>query len=753
MATLHFDSPGPPELWVGLECTVNRVGDHYMNQSELNGHTVRWSDIGLFASTGANKIRYPFLWETIAPNRPQEYDWSLADERMVLLREAGIEPIAGFVHHGSGPRWTNLLDPGFPCALAKFAEAFARRYPQVNDYTPVNEPLTTARFSALYGLWYPHLRDAPSFLKALVHELKATVLSMRAIRKINPLARLIQTEDLGRAQSTPLLEYQARHENHRRWLTYDFLCGMIDASHALYPYLTECAGVTDDELAWFRDNPCPPDVIGINHYLLSDRFLDERLERYPSGFHGGNGKHSYADVGAAHVADAQVIPLKEILLEAARRYGRAVAVTEVHVDGTRESQMRWLEETWNDACSLRAQGWPVEAVTVWSLLGSFDWNSLCTVPARYYEPGVFDVRGQEPRPTALYHMCRRLTADGRFEHPALAEPGWWHQSKRVLFPQRLVDAGRENHEISARLGTLLGARLSPRPILVIGARGTLGRAFARQLNARALPYRLCSRDDIDIADPASVAKCLDETRPWYVINAAGYVQVDRAEAEQDLCQRENADGPARLATACAERRIPLLTFSSDLVFDGCQGLPYLEHASVSPLSAYGRAKVEAERRVLIAHDEALIVRTSAFFGPWDESNFVTLALRTLSAKREFEAPMDYTVSPTYVPDLVNVALDHVLDGTRGILHLSNAGEITWSNLAMMAAERAGLEVSLVRPRPLQEFGWAAVRPKYSVLGSRYGRQLPSLERALDRYFDELSIDLREGARPALAEPS
>jgi dTDP-4-dehydrorhamnose reductase len=82
------------------------------------------------------------------------------------LRELGIEPIVGFVHHGSGPAGTHLLDPAFGAGLAAYAGAFAERYPWIRRYTPINEPLTTARFSALYGVWYPHLRDDRAFVTA-----------------------------------------------------------------------------------------------------------------------------------------------------------------------------------------------------------------------------------------------------------------------------------------------------------------------------------------------------------------------------------------------------------------------------------------------------------------------------------------------------------------------------------------------------------------------------------------------------------
>src|SRR4051794_20869140 len=178
---------GELELWGGLECTVNRVGDAYSDQVHLSGHHQRISDLALFAELGLSALRYPVLWERILADG-ERYDWTWSDRRLEQLRELGIRPIAGLVHHGSGPRHTDLLDEGFARKLAEYAGHVAERYPWIEEWTPVNEPLTTARFAALYGLWYPHRRDEGSFWTALVNQIDGVRRSMRAIRKINPAA-------------------------------------------------------------------------------------------------------------------------------------------------------------------------------------------------------------------------------------------------------------------------------------------------------------------------------------------------------------------------------------------------------------------------------------------------------------------------------------------------------------------------------------------------------------------------------------
>lgn len=243
----------------------------------------------------------------------------------------------------------------------------------------------------------------------------------------------------------------------------------------------------------------------------------------------------------------------------------------------------------------------------------------------------------------------------------------------------------------------------------------------------------------------------EESSPWAVVNAAGYVRVDDAEAERERCMRENAEGPSVLAGACAARGVSLVTFSSDLVFDGAASKPYLESDAVSPLNVYGRSKADAEARVLASHTSALVVRTSAFFGPWDEYNFVTLALRALSRGRRFAAASDSIISPTYVPDLVDACLDLLIDGERGVWHLANRGALSWAEFARLAARAAGLDESLVEARPTASFNFAARRPTFSALASERGALLPALEDALARYVAECDPVLREPARRSAAE--
>jgi len=141
--------------------------------------------------------------------------------------------------------------------------------------------------------------------------------------------------------------------------------------------------------------------------------------------------------------------------------------------------------------------------------------------------------------------------------------------------------------------------------------------------------------------------------------------------------------------------------------------------------------------VLEADPQAMVIRTSSFFGPWDRHNFVTQALQALRSGQPFTASNELVVSPTYVPDLVNTSLDLLIDRERGVWHLSNGEAVTWAELARKAAAAAGIDAGSLQERSAAESGYVAVRPHYSALGSERGLLLPSLDDALARYIRAL----------------
>ena len=710
------------ELWGGHECTVNRVADRYCDQNRLTGHDDRIEDLQLFASLGVKALRYPVLWERVGPDRPGEYDFSWADARLAELKRLGIRPILGLLHHGSGPHFTSLVDPDMPRLFADYARAVAERYPWVEDWTPVNEPVTTARFAGLYGHWYPHGRDDSTFLAALITETEATVAAMRAIRAVIPTARLIQTDDLGDHYATPEIAHVADHYNHRRWLGWDLLTGRVDENHYYWREI-EAAGLADRVRA-LQAEPCPPDIIGINHYITSDRFLDHRLDRYPDLAKPPVGFHDFC---ATRVMDPPPPGLESVLRQAWERYGIPLAVTECHLGCTREEQMRWLAESWRTCERLAREGVDIRALTAWALLGNYDWCSLLTVPANHYEGGPFDVRSGTPRPTALVKVLKAFGGDDGARawlerHPAMGRPGWWRREVRLEHAPYVWTERKA--EVEEREGP---------PILITGATGTLGQALAKACELRGLDYALTDRRACAIDDPRSIAAALDRHKPWAVINAAGWVRVDDAEAEREACFRANAEGAARLAEACADRGLRYAVFSSDLVFDGAKNDAYVEEDAPKPLNVYGASKAAAEERVLKALPEALIVRTAAFFSPFDTYNFAIWVERELRQGRPVKAAESFVITPTFVPDLVHASLDLLIDEEKGVWHLTNQEPVSWFDFGRRVAETLDLDPRLVRPGRPEELGWRARRPAYVPLGSKHGRLLPRLDDALARH--------------------
>jgi dTDP-4-dehydrorhamnose reductase len=418
-----------PAIWGGIECTINRIGNSYRDQLKYTGHYDRPGDIERFAALGITALRYPVLWERHQPMKDSVIDWSWAQQQLTTITANGMRPVVGLVHHGSGPSWTRLDAAGFAGALSDYAQQVAARFPWLEYYTPVNEPLTTARFSGLYGLWYPHRTDARGFATMLLNQLKAVVLSMQAIRRINPAAKLVQTEDIARVHSTPLLQYQADFENQRRWLTFDLLCGRVNKEHALWSYFT-WLGIGEADLAFFEEHPCVPDVVGLNYYVTSERYLDESLAYFPAHTHGGNAFHRYADVEAVRVGKPW--GLEKLIEETWQRYRLPIAITEAHLSCDEANQMRWFKETWDACCAAAGKGIPVKAVTAWALLGAYDWDSLLTQYHAKYETGVFDVSNNRLQPSLTASLIASLAKHGYSDHPILAGKGWWQCNDRFI---------------------------------------------------------------------------------------------------------------------------------------------------------------------------------------------------------------------------------------------------------------------------------------------------------------------------------
>ncbi len=174
----------------------------------------------------------------------------------------------------------------------------------------------------------------------------------------------------------------------------------------------------------------------MNHYVTSDRFLDHRVKLYPPMMRGGNGRQAYADTEAVRMdLDLQLLGWEPRLREVWERYGRAIALTEVHLgcDDARE-QVQWLLEAWQAASTLRGQGVDVRAVTCWALFGLVDWHVLLREQLGRHEPGALDVLRADPSAGLLARAIAALAGGGMV--PAVGGSGWWRRDERLTSGRR-----------------------------------------------------------------------------------------------------------------------------------------------------------------------------------------------------------------------------------------------------------------------------------------------------------------------------
>jgi dTDP-4-dehydrorhamnose reductase len=229
-------------------------------------------------------------------------------------------------------------------------------------------------------------------------------------------------------------------------------------------------------------------------------------------------------------------------------------------------------------------------------------------------------------------------------------------------------------------------------------------------------------------------------KPWAIINCAGYVNVDLAESNIKDCLEINTRGVINLAQVCKDNHVKLLTFSSDLVFNGYKLGEYTEHDKPDPQNIYGLSKYLAEHFVLLNYPETLMVRTSSFFSPCDEFNFLSIVFNEISEGRKFIAANDVIISPTYLPHLVNKCLDLMIDDEKGIFHLTNKGAMTWAQFASVAAEHAGFKSEFIIEANINQMNLKARRPSNSALISVKGEFLPAVSKGINEFVKEYHIN-------------
>jgi dTDP-4-dehydrorhamnose reductase len=249
-------------------------------------------------------------------------------------------------------------------------------------------------------------------------------------------------------------------------------------------------------------------------------------------------------------------------------------------------------------------------------------------------------------------------------------------------------------------------------ILITGANGQLGCDLQRTVASQVLILMDIPTFDLT---KSSCEEQVASAQPDLVIHAAAYTDVDGAEHQPDLAMAVNAQGTEWVARGAARAKARLIYISTDYVFDGAKRTPYLENDPPNPLSAYGKSKLEGERRALAHCPNALVVRTSWLYGTHGK-NFVNTIMRLAMEQPELRVVADQRGCPTNAADLAQALAKMLTLDIRGIVHATGTGDCTWYELASVIVSTMGRQTT-IHPITTAEAGRRAARPSYSVLAN------------------------------------
>jgi beta-glucosidase/6-phospho-beta-glucosidase/beta-galactosidase len=367
-----------------------RGGTHRVDEMETCRHYEMWrTDFDLVEDLGISFLRYgPPLHRTwLGEGR---YDWEFADQTFRDLERRGILPIADLCHFGV-PDWIgNFQNSDFPKLFARYARAFAGRFPRVQLYTPVNEMFICAVFSALYGWWNEQQTSDRAFVTALKHIVKANVLAMDAILDVRPDAIFVQSEssEYFHAES-PLAIKPAEILNAKRFLSLDLNYGRrVDSE--MYEYLMD-HGMTRDEYHFFLGKKLKQHCIMGNDYYWTN-------------------EHRVAADGSARAA-GEVFGYDAITWQYYDRYGLPVMHTETNfAEGPGgEEAVFWLWKEWANVLRVRNDGVPMVGFTWYSLTDQMDWDTALREPNRNVNAvGLYDL---DRNPRAVGRAYKQLIAE------------------------------------------------------------------------------------------------------------------------------------------------------------------------------------------------------------------------------------------------------------------------------------------------------------------------------------------------------
>lgn len=323
-----------------------------VDEMEKCGHYKYWqTDFLLVKELGIEYLRYgPPLFST--HTGPGQYDWAFSDRVFNRLRELEICPIVDLCHFGV-PDWLgNFQNPDFPYYFAEYAEAFAKRFPDLQLYTPINEIFIAAMFSAQYGWWNECLASDEAFVTALKHLCKANVMAMHAILRVQPDATFIQSESSEYFHAIdPAASPLARFLNQKRFLSLDLTYG-YPMNVPMYNYLMN-NGMTKEEYQWFGDNQVKGRCIMGNDYYVTNEHI----------VHADGHTQASGEIFGYYVITAQYY----------RRYRLPIMHTETNIK--MPACVEWLLKQWANVHRLKHDGIPVIGFTWYSLTHQVDWDS------------------------------------------------------------------------------------------------------------------------------------------------------------------------------------------------------------------------------------------------------------------------------------------------------------------------------------------------------------------------------------------
>ncbi|HEX3679141.1 MAG TPA: family 1 glycosylhydrolase [Galbitalea sp.] len=352
--------------WIGgIEdtCVYPPAGSGMMplDEYELTEHSTHWkSDLAAVRDMGGTSIRYGVNWPLVHTAR-DEFDWSALDERLAYATsELGLTVIADLVHYGT-PTWLtrSFADPEYPDAVAQFAGEFAARYRGIVDHvTPLNEPLTTASFCGLRGVWPPALTGWDGWTTVMLGIVTGISRTIEAVRAANPDAVIVHVEAATLYQTMVTeLEDHAIQLASLGMLPTDLLLGRVDASHEMYDWLVE-NGASAAQLASLRQNVPEIDLLGVNYYPdLSPRTLTHV---------DGVVSQVATNLGEAGLATS--------LTRFAERYGLPLLITETSIEGDDAVRSDWLDASVRCVTELRESGMDLRGYTWWPVMDFVDWS-------------------------------------------------------------------------------------------------------------------------------------------------------------------------------------------------------------------------------------------------------------------------------------------------------------------------------------------------------------------------------------------